>query len=303
VTALIVVAFACAGAVLAQGVTPTAEPVFDVVSIKRNTEKGPFGRPVNPSLRMRPDGGMTLISVPVGMIIMRAYELPSPRYIVGLPAWVTSEPYDVIATSSLDTATPAQHRAMLRAMLADRFRLAGHSERRTFDAYDLVLARPDGRLGPGLTKIDKDCAPMEAERTVALAKAQESGEPPSLPRPPGPGEPPVPCNVRVTGVNPRAVDYRGDLMEGEGTIRAIASMLRLSAGGPVTDKTGLAGTYRVFMMYGIFALQRGPDVNPGGVEPPSVLVALPEQLGLRLQKTRDEHEVLVVDRIERPSEN
>ncbi len=294
----------CAARALAQVEAPSASgPVFDVVSVKRNTEKGPFGRPLNPSVRRRPDGGITMISVPVSTIIIRAYELPSPRLISGLPSWVAYEPYDVVATSTLERATSVEHRAMLRAMLADRFKLQAHTARGVDDVHELVLERADGRLGPGLVKIDADCAPIEAARMDAIVNAEETGVPVPRPRPVAPGEALPPCQVHGMSPNSQTPDYRGDRMYGEGTMQQIADFLRLSTGGPVIDRTGLQGSYRVSLTYGMFALRRGPSVDPATDVAPSVLVALPEQLGLKLRRAKAEHDVLVVDRIERPSEN
>src|SRR6185295_5908261 len=105
----------------------------------------------------RPDGGLTMKNFPVGSYIARAYPPTIPAEIVGLPAWAMSERYDVIATSSLSRATAEDRIAMLRGMLADRFKLVVHFEKREQPAYDLVLARRDGKLGPGLTRVDADC--------------------------------------------------------------------------------------------------------------------------------------------------
>ena len=63
---------------------------------------------------------------------------------------------------------------MMRAMLADRFKLVAHVEKRPHDVYDLVLARSDGRLGAGLMPIEKDCAPLIAAQRAAF----EAGGPP-----------------------------------------------------------------------------------------------------------------------------
>lgn len=281
--------------------SPTLGPTFDVVSIRRNTQTGPFSRPLNPSIRMRPDGGITMTSMPVGAIINRAYPSASPRPLVGLPGWATSERYDVAATSTLPSATAEQHQAMLRAMLADRFQLQTHTERRTEDAFDLVLARADGRLGSGMTKIDADCDALMAARAAALEAARDSGEPP--PRP-DLAAPPDSCTVRMIGTPPRGSNgIRGNVLEGETTMTYLAQMLRLPAGRIVVDKTGLTGSYRVSMTFDMMALRQPPSVEPSPDAPPSVLTALPEQLGLKLQPSRAEGEVLVVDRIERPSEN
>ena len=84
---------------------------------------------------------------------------------VGLPDWATRDFYDVSATASLSSVTGAARLAMLRAMLADRFRLVTHFERREVPSFDLAVARGDGRLGSGLTPIDVDCDAVAESRT------------------------------------------------------------------------------------------------------------------------------------------
>lgn len=71
-----------------------------------------------------------MTNVLVGMLISRAYPPSAPGDMIGLPAWATSERFDVSATSALSTPTPDDRIAMLRAMLADRFKLAVHFEKR-----------------------------------------------------------------------------------------------------------------------------------------------------------------------------
>jgi len=156
--------------------SPATGPSFEVVSIKRNMSvMGPGYR--SNVVTWRPDGGLTMTNVTVGSIIARAYPGAVPADIVGLPAWDRNERYDVGATSPLSRATAADQSAMLRAMLADRFKLLLHVEKRERPAYDLVVARGDGRLGPGLKPIDVDCARIVAER-IAAADGMRNTNPP-----------------------------------------------------------------------------------------------------------------------------
>jgi uncharacterized protein (TIGR03435 family) len=85
---------------------------------------------------------------------------------VGLPDWARREYYDVKTTSSLTNATAEDRAAMIRAMLADRCKLVVHFEQREHDAYELVLARKDGKLGSGLTKSDTDCSQPASAQTA-----------------------------------------------------------------------------------------------------------------------------------------
>ena len=167
---------------------PTSGPTFDVVSIKRNTaETG--GRPLGSSINQRPDGGITMTNLPVSTLISREYLTFAPVDMVGLPSWAMSERYNVSATSSLSQATLEDRAAMLRAMLADRFKLVAHVEKREQQVFDLVLARGDGRLGSGIKPVDIDCARINAERTAQAAA----------------GSPPFPAPIPRLQIAPAAV--------------------------------------------------------------------------------------------------
>jgi uncharacterized protein (TIGR03435 family) len=273
--------------VLAQA--PSDGPRFEVVSIKRNTSDA-LGS--NGSSE-RPDGAFTLLNIPMMTLIGRAQFPPiAPIDFVGLPEWAQRDRYDVSATSPLSRpATPQERAAMMRAMLADRVKLVTHVETRELAVYDLVLARSDGRLGPGIKPSEVDCVAKAAADAAALA----AGQPPPPRTFPDMNAPQPPCSgLNVT---------RG--MEGDTTMENLARLLRGvgGAGRPVVDKTGLSGSYRIKVEFDRAAGQRGPDIAPTPGSLPTVFSALPEQLGLKLVPSKAEREVLVIDRLDRPSEN
>ena len=174
---------------------PPAGPRFDVVSIKRNTTGAlPSTLPVE-----RPDGGFRMINIAVGPLVARAYPQAIPIEMIGLPGWAGTERYDVSATSTLARATADDRIAMMRAMLADRFKLAVHTENREQPAYDLVLARRDGRLGSGLMPLDVDCDAQIAAARAAAEAARQAGTPAPPPSRPDFNAPPPPCTLRVIG--------------------------------------------------------------------------------------------------------
>jgi uncharacterized protein (TIGR03435 family) len=282
-------------------------PAFEVVSIKRNTT------PIGPGFRTdagtwRPDGALTMANVTVPLIITRAYPSTVPREIAGLPDWARSERFDVSATSSLPQATADDRSAMLRAMLADRFKLALHVEKREQPAYDLVLAREDGRLGSGLKPVETDCARVVAERAAAAEAAIGAGAPQSPPRPVDLTAPPPPCMVRI--IDPMTRNFRGDrqgqlgsLLEGETTMNDLALGLRMVVGRLVVNKTRLAGSYRMTMNFDGTSGRGGPALTPAETTAPSVFTAVQEQLGLKLEGSRADVDTLVIDRLEQPAEN
>lgn len=277
--------------VLAQA--PSAGLRFEVVSIKPNTSNA-LGS--NGSSE-RPDGGFTLLNVPMMTLVGRA-QFPgiAPIDMVGLPDWSRNERYDVSATSPLGRpATPQERAAMMRAMLSDRVKLATHLETRDLPAYDLVLARSDKRLGPGIKPSEMDCvAKAEADRAAAEA-ARLAGKVPPPPTIPDMKAPPPTCGpLRL-----------GNGIEGDTTMPNLARMLR-GLGGvdrPVVDKTGLTGSYRIKTEFDLAMGQRGPDLAPSQNALPTLFTALQEQLGMKLESSTTMREVLVIDRLERPTEN
>ena len=289
------------------GVFAQAGPTFDVVSIKRHIQQpGPLG--FNSTQNQRPDGGFTMTNVRIAMLIYRAYPEASSFEAVGLPGWVTSDGYDVSATSTLTQATAEDRVAMLRAMLADRFKLVAHVERREHPVFDLVVAREDGKLGDGLTKIDADCAAVAAQRTAEAARSGPLAAPPQLQ---DFKVPPPPCFLRTIGAPLRdrfgdGQGRAGDLMEGEVTMDGLAMALRMSAGRTVVDKTGLAGSYRVRMNFDSRPARLGSPTAPDAADAvaiPSVFSAVREQLGLKLESSKTLRDTLIIDRLERPTEN
>lgn len=270
--------------------SPTPATVFEVVSVKRNTtESG------DSSFSQRPDGSLRMVNVSVRTILGRAYP-GSSLDVVGLPDWASSERYDVAATPVAGRPNPSQdeRRDMVRAMLADRFKLSAHYETREQPAFNLVLARADGRLGPGLKRSEVDCAALAAARRAQAEAAKAAGQPPP---------PPVAVFSTVGAVPACGFNFGFDRFEGDTTLAALAPLLRSMAGRPVVDKTGLTGSYRVNFQFSRSSLEPAAPDAPAGTDSPSFFTAVQEQLGLKLESTRIPVEVLVIDRIERPTEN
>ena len=299
--AVLAVVLAAAPRVATQSTTQTApaQPTFEVVSIKRNPS-GALALAVPP--QERPDGSFRLTNVPLLVLLNRAYPFIER---VNLPAWASSERYDISTASSIPHPTAEQRLAMVRALLADRFKLAVHVEKSEQPAYDLVVARRDGRLGAGLTKIETDCEAKVAADRAETEAAVQAGLAPPLPQRPDFSTPPPACTTRIIGGTLR--DMRGDkqgklgdLLEGEATMDMLATTLRIS-GRVVVNKTNLPGSYRVRMNFDLRGTVRPADTAPDTV--PTLFTALQEQLGLKLEPSRHEQERLVIDRLEHPSED
>jgi uncharacterized protein (TIGR03435 family) len=257
--------------VSAQSTAPRSSSgaAFDVVSIKRN----PSGS-TEQSVNVTPTG-VIFINFALRPIIQLTYGIPQAARLIGMPDWVNDR-YDVIARTEtpVSPATIIAMRPMLQAMFVDRFKLAAKLEKRALPAYALVLARSDGRLGPQLKRSTAVCA----GRGAAPPDVQANGP-----------QTPVPCGPRPGG--PGRFLFVGS------PISLFASVLALPMGRTVVDRTGLEGLYDLDVMIAPV----GPGAGPS--DAPSLFTALQEQLGLRLDPEQELVEVLVVDRIERPTEN
>ena len=167
-----------AGLVRAQAPPETAAgKAFDVASIKVNKEGGPS------SVRITPGGMFTVTNNNLRNIIRNAFGITNAQ-IVGGPAWIDEDRFDITAKAAGPSDQP-QAMAMLQALLAERFALRTHTERRELPVYVLVLARKDGALGPQMKKADVDCQAL-------FAAVKAGGKMPA----PGPNGS-LPCGISV----------------------------------------------------------------------------------------------------------
>ena len=100
----------------------TAAPSFEAASVKPNKAGGPS------SVRATPGGMLAVTNNTLANIVRNAYGLQMMQ-IVGGPAWMSSDHWDITAKAASPFAQP-EGMAMLRALLADRFKLAAHRETR-----------------------------------------------------------------------------------------------------------------------------------------------------------------------------
>jgi uncharacterized protein (TIGR03435 family) len=172
-------------------------------------------------------------------------------------------------------------RLMMQSLLQERFHLVIHREAREVPAYALVLAKPI-TLGPRIKPHpadDPDCAETKFTKTTTGTDPTCGASSPIVPETPG---------DFATAVYNMPMD-------------AIAVEL----GRRVVNRTGLTGAYDYTLEFAPEqALNAQPDASadsePGG---PSFTAAVKNQLGLKLVPQKLPGEVVVVDRIERPSEN
>ena len=234
-----------------------AKPRFEVASVRRNTSvDSGWSSNQNP-------GAYNIRNATLQAIVRIAYGVRDDQ-ILGGPGWLQTDRFDVVAKANPDAPSP-QLTLMIQSLLEDRFKLVVRREQRDMPVFTLTLNRSDGRLGPGLTRVD------ECRRSNPVFRAA----------------PNAPAGAGMFG--------------GCGASAAIAGMVSQHLQATVIDKTGLTGTYEMSVFY-------APDdvTSPSAAsvsDLPSFPAALQEQLGLKLESTRGQVNVLVIDSVEPPSEN
>lgn len=273
------IAFAATiGAAYAQTSVTVPRAEFDVASIKPNTSGARGVRIGAPS-----PGRFNAENVWLRFMIQLAWNVKDFQ-VLGGPGWAASDRYDIEATAG-GSATLEQMKPMIQALLEDRFHLAVHSETKELPVYELVTAK--GGIKPQTSK-DGSC----------VARSSAFGLP-------APGQtPPNVCGNMM--MSPRSMSGNGISM------RQIATALSNALQRTVVDKTGLSGVFDVHVEWtpdqstpGLMAPGLAPVANQPSADDMSgsIFSAIQEQLGLRLQPAKGAVEVLVIDHLEKPSEN
>jgi uncharacterized protein (TIGR03435 family) len=252
---------------------------------------------------MPPVGGrFTASNVPLRHLVVIAYELFDFQ-IDGGADWHTSRRFDIQAKAADSVVGLQAVLPMLKVLLADRFQLKVHTETREMPIYALVVARDDGKLGANLTRSTADCSNAEQELTETRAKAGPGAVTGLLQAGKG-----LPCAIM-----PVPARAAGSMtMRANGASMAdLARFLTPSTGRMVQDRTGLNGRYDWEMTFDRAVRPRTaeqPGNNPTLPTPPlsdspTLVTALQEQLGLKLESTRGPVEILVIDSAALPEAN
>jgi uncharacterized protein (TIGR03435 family) len=206
--------------------------------------------------------------------------------IEGAPGWMNSEQYTIEAKS--ENAQPIAMRAgpMMQALLEDRFQLRVHRETREGSIYELKIARGGSKIQP--------------VRNGPCLASDFAG----VPLPPGfslPTDDERQCSMVFNGrQGPNAV-----LVARSSSMENFAAVLTGITGQLVIDKTGITGSidYRlVYFPEG--GIPIGADAADADDAPASsIYTVLQQEMGLKLERARGPREYLVIDHIERPSEN
>jgi uncharacterized protein (TIGR03435 family) len=235
-----------------------ADPAFEVASVKL-TNPGQRGGGIRVQGRQ-----FSATNLSVGNLILLAYGI-HPHQLLGAPDWIEKDGYDVLGKPDVEgQPNNKQMQALIQKLLADRFSLKFHREKRDLSVYAIVV----GKSGAKLTKAE--------------------GDPKAYPL--------------MFFYGPSKFNAKGATMADFAVFLQRGVLDR-----PVLDQTGLTGRYD-------FGLLWRPEVPSGaaGNNPPSpsdgdglpdIYAAIQQQLGLKLEAMKTPTEVIVIDHLEKPSEN
>jgi len=220
------------------------------------------------SLTVNRSGMLNTTSTTVADLIKFAYDL-HPRQITKGPAWLESEKYDITAKPDTEgIPNPTQLKLMVQKLLKERFQLTFHNEKKELSVYAITVTK----TGPKLTK-------------------NESG-----------------------GNLPGYGGGRGTFIVRNSSIAEFGHILQANIlEQPVVDQTGLGATRYDFTLkwtpdpsqsqIGGPAPPNAPPPADNADTPPDIFTAFQQQLGLKLENTKAPVDVMVVDRLEKPSDN
>jgi len=254
-----------------------ARPSFEVATIKPSRENG---GPTNYGIA---DGRFSAKNVTVTELIQLAYNVKSDDQLEKGPDWTNSDRFDIeaktadedgIALEKLDpTVRFDQYRLMVQSLLADRFKLKVSTRERVLAVYAMVVAGSGSKL----------TATAPGTQHMPWLWGGSKGE------------------LHAASVS---MDFFAGWLSGKADV----------GGRVVVDKTGLSGIYDFTLKWTPMATtvagstdSNGSAQTEGGAAVdatgPSLLTALEEQLGLKLDPQKGPVEVLVIDHVEQPTAN
>lgn len=244
---------------------PNAQPEFEVATIKPSDPNQP---------------GFAITTNASGMLITRNTTLADlvkfgysvhPKQLVGTPPWFDTDKFDVTGKPDKPgMPTIKQMQAMMQKLMADRFSLTFHKEKRELSAYAITVAK-------GGVKIRKEDSAL-------------------VPLPGFGGAPQRGFNVHNATMADFATVMQAQFMD-----------------EPVVDQTGLGDARFTFILkftpdpgmrgFGAGPGPGAPPPPPDAEAPPDIFGAMEQELGLHMQKTKVPADVMVIDKIEKPSAN
>jgi len=186
------------------------------------------------------------------------------------PDWLKSQTFDLMARIA-PGSTYDQFRVMLQNMLAERFGLRSHRETKEVTMFQLVVAKSGAKLKPAAQEPATQNAPNALEREGYPAPGRE-------------------------GMS--IIDGRARFKSPHAEMNAIAGLLSGQLGRPVSNATNLPGEFDIDLHWVTEARSAQGDNGP------TLLRAIEEQLGLRVESRKGSYAYLVVDHMDKlPTEN
>jgi uncharacterized protein (TIGR03435 family) len=240
-------------------------PVYDVVVVRLNNTLS-HSTSVNTE-----DDTFRATNVTLKFLLVIAYGIREGQ-ISGLPPWAESLRFDVNAKVTdpdlkvLHNLSREQQQAMIAAILVDRFHLQTHIELKTLPVYDLLVAKDGSKLKTSVV-------------------------------------PPDPVNPDNPSLGRMNVNHNTDLTATNVKIAQLAENLAFPLDRTVIDKTGLTGHYDFELRWTPDNVRASATDNGAADAPPDIFTAIQEQLGLKLQSSRGPVKILVIDHVEKPTDN
>ena len=278
---------------------------FDNVSITPSAESAPTptsaGAKTHMVRVMFGSDSFFANNVTLRSIIEEAYDVQSNQ-IIGGPDWLNSSTFDIQARlhNSDSTKPPfspdrTKVQKLLQTLLADSAKLTLHNEVRLLESYALVVSEGGSKLQPSQSLDSEPVAPfaLGAGDQVFMQRVKVGPD----------GRPEGAHLMRMQMGEAQAVG-----MDAQGvSISDFARQLSRQLGVAVVDKTGLKGNYDFKLQW-----KRGADQSANAPEnqsfddtqsPSSLMTAMQDQLGLKLEPQKGPTLVLIIDHIEKPTEN
>jgi bla regulator protein blaR1 len=239
------------------------DPSFDVATIKLTPPDQP-----GKLFTVTPGGRQVLTKgTTMNDLVAFAYGM-QPKQLINAPDWFDKDKFDITGQPDAEgVPNPEQMKTMLRKLLVSRFQLTFHKDTRVLSVYEIVVGKDGQKLTP---------------------TAMQGNLP----------------GLFFRSINP------ADLMVRNATLADFAGLMQSAVlDKPVVDHTGISGRYD-------FELKWTPDQGQfetfGGIKapatenadaPPDLFTAIQQQLGLKINSTKGPTEVMVIDKVEKPSPN
>jgi uncharacterized protein (TIGR03435 family) len=264
-------------------------PAFEAAAVKRaagcGNESNGGGMPVPGRLRLSCVPVRRLVEIAYGMFADGATQSPVRIEALGGPSWADSDPYDINAKAAESDTIGQMYGPMLQALLEERFKLKVHKEFHEQPVYALSVGKNGSKLK---STQEGSCTPLDLNH---------------MPLPTAPGNPaPKFCGHG-------SIQQRGGLaiLDAYGaTLTYFASSMLANANAldrPVLDKSGLDGRFDIHLEYAVNGSAQAVGSTPSDPAGASIFTAIQEQLGLKLTADKGPVAVLVIDHLERPTEN